>query len=101
MKASDFLLDAGYDVAIENGDFVAGLSDEQHQELLLLTAQGEWRQSPLTGINLLRYQSGPMDAQRRAALQREGTLQLERDGYRVYTFLVSAAAELTLNAERP
>jgi hypothetical protein len=100
MKATDFLLDAGYDVAIEGGDFAAAHSDEQHQELLLLTAQGEWRQSPLTGINLLRYQSGPMDNTRRAQLQREGTIQLERDGYRVYSFLISTEAKLTLNADR-
>jgi hypothetical protein len=101
MEAKDFLLDAGYDLAIEGGDFVAGYSDEQHQALLHLTAQGEWRQSPLTGINLLRYQSGPMDATRRAELQRLATIQLERDGYKVATYLVTAAAELSIDAFRP
>jgi hypothetical protein len=101
MDAQDFLLDGGYDLAIEGGDFVAGFSDYQHQDLLHLTAQGEWRQNPLSGINLLRWQAGPMDASRRAALQREGTLQLERDGYRVATYSVTAAAELSIDAFRP
>ena len=101
MMATDFLLDEAYDLAFAGGDLVADYSDEQHQELLLLTAQGEWRQSPLTGINLLRWQSGPMDNNRRAQLQREGTIQLERDGYRVYSFTVSAQAQLHLNADRP
>jgi hypothetical protein len=101
MEAQDFLLDDGYDLAIEGGDLVAGYSDEQHQALLHLTAQGEWRQSPLSGINLRQHQSGPMDATGRAALQREGTIQLERDGYQVATYTVTAAAELSIDAFRP
>lgn len=100
MNATDLLLSEAYDLATDGGDFLTGLSDAQHQDLLLLTAQGEWRQSPLTGIGLLRYLAGPMDNTRRAALQREATIQLERDGYRVATCLISAEAELTIDAER-
>ena len=97
----DLLTDENYDLLLVNGDFVFGPSDEQHLALLHLTSQGEWRQSPLTGINLLRYQSGPLDNTRRAALQREGTIQLERDGYRVATYTVNAEAQLSLDARRP
>ncbi len=100
-KASDILLDENYDLAISGGDFVVGESDDQHIALLLLTAQGEWRQSPLTGVNLLRYQSGPMDTAGRAALQRERAIQLERDGYAVNVLSVSAQAQLTIDAHRP
>jgi hypothetical protein len=101
MIAGDFQLDASYDLATDGGDFVSGEADEQHQALLLLTNQGEWRQSPLTGVGLLRYQSGPMDSTRRGSLQREITIQLERDGYKVATVAVAPDSELTLDAYRP
>jgi hypothetical protein len=101
MQATDFLLSAAYELEISGGDFVAGHSDEQHIALIHLTAQGEWRENPLTGLNLRQHQSGPMDAARQAMLQREATIQLERDGYKVATYLITAAAELSIDAFRP
>jgi hypothetical protein len=101
MIAGDFLLGPGYDLATDGGDFVAGEADEQHQALLLLTSPGEWRQDGLVGVGLVRYQSGPMDDVRRAALQRTLTIQLQRDGYTVAKVAVSADSQLTLDAYRP
>jgi hypothetical protein len=100
MIAGDFQLAPDYDLATANGDFVLIEGDEQHQELLLLTSQGEWRQSPLTGVGLLRYQSGPMDASGRAALQRLITIQLQLDGYKVAAVQVAADSTLKLDAYR-
>lgn len=101
MRATDFLLDEAYDLQIVAGDFAAGESDDDHVSLLLLLNQGELKQSPLTGIGLLRYQSGPMDQERRAQLSREATIQLERDGYKITTLSISPQAELTVDALRP
>jgi hypothetical protein len=100
LVAGDFQLTADYDLATAGGDFVLAEADEQHQALLLLTNPGEWRQSPLTGIGLLRWLAGPMDERRRAELQRLITIQLERDGYTVATVKVSADSKLDLDAYR-
>lgn len=99
-KATDLLLESDYDLLIENGDLVIGLSDEQHVALLLLTEKGEWRHDGLAGIGLQRQLSGPLGPTERAALQREISLQLERDGFIVRTVQVTAAGELTIDAER-
>lgn len=49
----DFLLDSEFDLVIENGDIKMGNSDLQHQQLLLLTGVGEWREKPTAGVDLL------------------------------------------------
>lgn len=37
------------------GDWVEGPADEQHQELLLVTKKGAWKENPLTGVGLIEY----------------------------------------------
>lgn len=59
-----------------------GESSEQHVEHLLLAQQGEYKQSPLTGIGILNYINAPMDTKRRGELERNIQLQLEADGAR-------------------
>jgi hypothetical protein len=100
MTAGDFILTADYDLATAGGDVVLAEADEQHHALLLLTNPGEWRQSPLTGVGLLRWLAGPMDERRRAELQRLITIQLQRDGYQVATVQVAADSTLQLDAYR-
>jgi len=97
----DVLLDQGYDLQVADGDFTTGESDDQHTALILLLSQGEYKQSPLTGVGLAQHLSGPMGATEQATLKREITLQLERDGYKITTLQLSDDGRLTLDAKRP
>ena len=48
----DILLDSTGDIALSNGDFVLGRSNEQHQELLLRATKGSYKESPDVGVNI-------------------------------------------------
>jgi hypothetical protein len=97
----DILLTPDYDLDFLNGDLAIGPGDDQAAALLLLTDLGEWKEHPLVGIGLLRYQSGPFDDTQRQELQRAGRVQFEKDGFIVRSFSVSPEAELELDAYRP
>lgn len=102
MLATDLLLTADYDLAFtEAGDVAVGESDGQHLALLQLTNQGEWREDPLVGIGLQRYLNAPYGPVQVAALQREYTIQLTRDGYQVLELNLSDLSAAVLNAVRP
>ena len=47
----DILLDEDFDLKIENGDFVIGEATAQHQQLLLLTNKGDWKESPTIAVS--------------------------------------------------
>lgn len=51
----DILLDQDFDLLIQNGDLVIGPSSEQHQQLLLLSNKGDWRQFPMVGVGVREY----------------------------------------------
>lgn len=77
----DILLDTvDFDVLIQDGDFVAGESTQQHQALLLLIEKGELREFPTRGIGAQTWinddsQAGDFNA----AVKKE----FETDGMRV------------------
>lgn len=100
MKATDFLLDDSYDLAIESGDLVVGESDQQHIGLLLQTSQGEWRQDPLVGVGLARYLSSPYGPGQAAELTRNLSIQLQRDGYSIIELDLADLSAAVINAER-
>ena len=102
MQATDLLLTADYDLAFtEAGDLAVGESDGQHLALLQLTAPGEWRADPLVGIGLRRYLNAPYGPAQAAALQREFTIQLTRDGFQVLEIDLSDLSAARINAVRP
>ena len=49
---NDILLDDNYDLLERNGDFVTGDVLVQQSALLLGTGEGEWKQSPVTGVGM-------------------------------------------------
>lgn len=73
----DIQLTDNYDLEIKNGDFVIADSDEQHIELLLLSFQGEWKNSPLSGCNIRTVKNGKINRM----LDRHIRVQLEADGF--------------------
>jgi len=51
-KYYDIMLDEDYDLAVANGDFVAGECLNQQQALLLMAVPGDYKQYPTTGVGL-------------------------------------------------
>ena len=78
MEAKDFLQNIDYDLLITDGDFVIGLSDEDHIIDIVNSNQGDWKEYILCGVGINNYlNSSGMDL----FLQKEIGVQLERDGY--------------------
>ncbi|OXA83668.1 hypothetical protein [Flavobacterium columnare] len=73
----DFVLDKDNDLMFANGDFFVANSDQQHLELILNSQQGEWKENPDLGVNLIKSQSGLIDR----FLKRNIKVQLEADGF--------------------
>lgn len=82
----DILLDDDLDLApAKNGDFAVGESTGQHQNLLLLSEKGMWRQHPLTGVGIA---SALLDDSP-GAIKREILKEFELDGMRVKKVRIS------------
>jgi hypothetical protein len=50
--AKDFLQNDDNDLLIENNDFVIGNSDEDHIVDIINSAQGDWKEYVLCGVNI-------------------------------------------------
>lgn len=95
MKVFDLLLDDDLDLAVEGGDFVIGESTQQHQQLILWTEQGEWRDSPAVGVgisSMLLDEAGPGDII--LAVQQ----QMEADGLVISQLTVTVGKQLSITA---
>jgi hypothetical protein len=93
----DILYDNNNDAVIRNGDFETDENtDYQHIRHILIGEMGEFRNAPLMGVGLRRFEkyAGNEDV-----LKRRAKLQLEIDGYRVDK-LEFGENESTVIAER-
>ena len=73
----DDLLLNDFDLEFENGDLVIGNSKNQSIEMLMLSAQGEWKEYPEAGADIRRSQNGVIDQ----FLERNIRVQLEADNF--------------------
>ena len=73
----DDLLLNDFDLEFENGDLVIGNSKDQSVQMLLLSAQGEWKEHPEAGADIRRAQNGVIDQ----LLERNIRVQLEADKF--------------------
>ncbi|MFY0714133.1 hypothetical protein J1D01_10680 [Seonamhaeicola sp. NFXS20] len=73
----DILLDDTDDLIIENGDFKIGESLTQDVGLILRMNQGELKEDPLLGANLIQMVKSNVDDDE---LQTRVKLHLQRDG---------------------
>ncbi|CDF80564.1 conserved hypothetical protein [Formosa agariphila KMM 3901] len=73
----DILLDDTDDLLIENGDFKIGDSLTQEVGIILRMNQGELKEDPLLGANLLKFINSSVDNNE---LQTKVKLHLQRDG---------------------
>lgn len=75
----DFLLDNNRDLAIEDGDLVIGVADQQHQEDLLLQDKGSSKEFPMVGVGSFKF----LESEDAAGLLREINIQFSADGMKV------------------
>lgn len=86
----DILLGDDLDVRIENGDFVAGPSDDLHGQLLLLSKPRDWKPVPWLGVDIGKHLHGLEDAD---ALKGDIRKQFNLDGYDVKQIDLSKGIE--------
>lgn len=73
-------MEANKEIQILAGDLVLGESTRQHQELILISEKGEWRESPLTGVAIrTELQNETTGAELLTRIKKE----FERDGMSV------------------
>jgi hypothetical protein len=89
----DILLDTDFDLQIADGDFVIGESTAQHQQLLLLTQKGEWKESPTVAVSAESF----LKDEDETALLAEIKAQFELDGMTV-NLLQYADGKLNIDA---
>jgi len=75
----DFILDENNELAINNGDFVIDISDTQHQQLLLSSDKGDWKENPTVGVGVKRWLSDDEPEDLLAEIKKE----FQRDGMTV------------------
>uniref|UniRef100_UPI0039A53388 hypothetical protein n=1 Tax=Ornithobacterium rhinotracheale TaxID=28251 RepID=UPI0039A53388 len=73
----DIRLTDDYDLFLKNGDLAIAESSGRHIEHLLIAAQGEYKESPLTGCDIQKAKYGKIDRM----LDRHVRVQMEADGF--------------------
>lgn len=96
----DILLDNNLDLDIFNGDFVVGDGDEQHQEIILIASPGSFRESPLTGVNIMQYIKTGFTQAQIDELRQKIRIQLQYDGYVRSIVQINSFEDIQINAER-
>lgn len=99
--ANDIQLTQANDLYItDEGDFKIPDSDATHIEQLLISEQGHWRASPLTGIGILKNINAPATPVTNQALKQKIKLQLELDNYRVNSIDLTNPLDINIDADR-
>jgi hypothetical protein len=80
---TDILLDTDLDLEFANGDFVTGESTTQHQELLLISAKGDFKEYPTACVGA----GGYLKDEDVSALLGEAKQEFEKDGMKVNSIL--------------
>ena len=81
---NDVLLDSNQEIDIKDGDFVTGESTLQHQDLLIMTNKGEWKENPTIAVGALGYLKDDDES----GFMAEVKLQLEKDGMEVKSIAI-------------
>lgn len=85
----DFQLQIG-----KNGDFEIGTAENQSVEMLLISSQGEWKEYPEAGCDIVSAKNGTIDR----FLDRRVRVQLEADNFKIETLKITEKG-LQLNGQ--
>ena len=93
----DFLLDTDGDLALSGNDVVFGKSNQQHKELLLMTAKGQWKENLLVGVDAFMY----LEGENANGLLNETRVQFIKDGMVGNAFQFDNTGKMLTNADYP
>lgn len=95
-QRADILLTDAEDLQFLGGDFLFGVSDQQHILHILKANKGHFYQNPLIGLGV----EGLINANVQAdELKQDIKIQLKSDNYRVLDFDINTDFEISINAE--
>lgn len=97
---TDIMLDNNLDLVIKDGDFVIDDSEQQHQELILIATRGSFRESPLTGVGIIKYIKSGFTVAAVDALRQKIRLQLQYDGYTNVATQINSFTDIQIQADR-
>lgn len=76
--SNDILLNSTGNLLIQAGDFVVGISDEQHVQDTIIADKGWYKRNPADGVGVGKYLNS---SGQQAKLQKEIKKELQKDGY--------------------
>lgn len=106
---SDDFVFVGGDFSLTESSFNTGLNDfetvfndcdQSHIEDILASAKGDWKESPLVGVNLFEWVNSPFGLEEQNTLRKRIRLQLELDGFEVRKLELNQDATFELEAIR-
>lgn len=98
-NAQDIVLDDDGDLLIENGDFAVFKSDGTHIRHIVESARGNWRFSPLLGVDIVGF-TNAVGTLASIRMRRIIKSQLEQDGYRVDDVKIQNTENINIKANR-
>ena len=88
------VLVSDFDLVISNGDFEVDNSQAQSVEILLISSQGEWKEYPEAGADIISAKNGMIDR----FMDRKIRVQLEADGFKIQELNINEKG-INLNGE--
>ena len=82
----DIIIDDEFDLIFTNGDFLVDDSKDQSVQMLLLSAQGEWKEHPEAGADIRKAENGLIDQ----FLERNIRVQLEADNFNIEKLIIGS-----------
>jgi len=91
---NDLIIDENFQVAVNNGDFVVDVSDEQQQNLLLICDKGDFKESPTVCVGVQRWLNDDEPEDLLAEIKKE----FQRDGMTVNNLILTDDKILDVDA---
>ena len=95
-ERDDILLNDAEELDFLDGDFLVGVSDQQHVKHILIANKGHYYQSPLVGLGSKDLINGDIN---RDELRQDIKIQLKADNYRPLDVFIDANFDVFINAE--
>jgi hypothetical protein len=95
-KRDDILLNNDEEIQFLNGDFLLGVSDQQHVQHILRANKGHFYQNPLVGLGADQLINANVN---RDQLRQEIKIQLKADNYQPLLVEIDENFDVFINAE--
>ncbi len=91
---NDFILSDSLELKIENGDFVVSESTYQHQQMLILSEKGDFKQYPTVGVGSKRF----LESEKPDDYAREIRQEFIADKMKVRSINIARDLQITIDA---